>query len=109
LSKLLTLSLAAAAGYTAARALLEHELPDETPTALREPLERARAQLQRAREQARTVRTAARQASDDAARELLADYQRRTGRASSTNTDTTRATIGLARTDPSATRAGWRR
>jgi hypothetical protein len=90
LSKLLTLSLAAAAGYAAARALLEHELPEETPTALREPLERARARLQRAREQARTVGAAARQASDDAARELLADYQRRTGRTSSTNTESAR-------------------
>ena len=90
MSKLLTLSLAAAVGYIAARALLERELPEATPPLLREPLEHARAQLQRAREQARTVLTAARQASDDAARELLADYQRRTGRTTSTNTESAR-------------------
>lgn len=78
--RLLTLGIAVAAGYAAAQALLDRELPADTPPPVRKSLEQARGHLQRAREQARQIFAAARHASDEAARDLMADYHRRAGR-----------------------------
>ena len=77
---MLTLGLAAGAGYAAARALMEHELPERVPPPLRARLDRARTRLWHARARVREVLAAAHQASDDAARDLLADYHHRAGR-----------------------------
>lgn len=76
----LTLGLAAIAGYAAARALLDREIPSETPPPVREQLEETRGHLQRARDQVREVFAAARQGRDEAARDLMDDYHRRAGR-----------------------------
>jgi hypothetical protein len=76
----LIMALGLAAGFAAARALLERELPEGTPAPLREGAERAQSLLQRARDRAREALDAAREESARTQRELMADYMRRSRR-----------------------------
>jgi hypothetical protein len=100
--KLLVLGMAIAAGYTAARALLDRERPEETPPQVRERLEYARTRLEHGRERTREVLAAAREGTEDATRELVAEYHRRAGR--DTSADAARPDDGLLRIN-----TDWRR
>ena len=77
---MLRLAIVATVGYFAIRRLLDHDLPAETPHALRAPLEATQARLRDVRATAREAIQAVRRATDDAERELTADYHRRAGR-----------------------------
>jgi hypothetical protein len=74
------MALGIAAGFVAAKALLERELPESVPGPVREGVGRAQTVLQRARGRAREALDAAREESARTERELMADYMRRTRR-----------------------------
>lgn len=69
-----------AGGYFGARRLLDRELPESTPEALRAPLERTQAALRRGRDHAREAIVAGREEQAKAERELHAEYLRKAGR-----------------------------
>ncbi len=72
---------AAAAGFFAAKTLLEREdLLDRVPAPARPPIAAARARLLAARRRASTVVAEAKRERDAAEIELTADYYRRVGR-----------------------------
>ena len=77
---MIRLGIAAAAGFFAARALLEHEVPEECPQTLRGPLLAAQAQLREWRTLAREALDAGRRERADAERALHNDYLTRTRR-----------------------------
>lgn len=82
--RLATLALAAlgvAAGYAAARALLERDnLPTQLPDAARQQLTGLQTHLRRTRAAAADVLAEVDQVTADAHRELTDDYLRRSGR-----------------------------
>ena len=81
---LLTTTVAAAAGYVAARQLLSDEAPGQIarlPEGAREPLFAARRRLQRATARVEEGIQAGRAEQALAEVELLAEYQRKTNRA----------------------------
>lgn len=77
---MIRLGVAAVAGYFAARALLDHEVPEECPEVLRAPLRSAQAQLRGWRTLAREALDAGRRERDAAERALHDDYLDRTHR-----------------------------
>ncbi|MFA7297420.1 MAG: hypothetical protein WC211_09610 [Dehalococcoidia bacterium] len=77
---MIRLGIAAAAGYFAARALLDHEVPEQCPAPLRGPLLTAQAQLREWRSLAREALDAGRRERDAAERDLHDDYLGRTHR-----------------------------
>jgi hypothetical protein len=74
------MALGIAAGFAAARALLEREVPERVPAPVREGAQRAQSALRRARAHARGALEAAREESARKQRELMEDYRRRTHR-----------------------------
>ena len=77
---MIRLGIAAAAGFLVARALLDHEVPEECPEPLRGPLLGAQSQLRAWRTLAREALDAGRRERDTAERALHDDYLGRTRR-----------------------------
>ena len=77
---MIPLGIAAAAGFFAARALLDHEVPAECPAPLRGPLTCAQSQLRAWRSLAREALDAGRRERAEAERALRDDYLGRTHR-----------------------------
>ena len=77
---MIRLGIAATVGFFAARALLNHEVPDECPAPLRGPLLTAQAQLREWRSLAREALDAGRRERAAAERDLHDDYLARTHR-----------------------------
>lgn len=77
---MIRLGVAAVAGYFAARALLDHEVPAECPEPLRSPLLAAQARLRGWRSLAREALDAGRRERAEAERALHDDYLDRTHR-----------------------------
>ncbi|HJM75898.1 MAG TPA: hypothetical protein QGI71_08585 [Dehalococcoidia bacterium] len=79
---LLRFATGAAAGFAGARTLISREqLPQEIPSTVREPLERASAKLRAARTGATSVLVEVERARAAAEQELTVDYLQRQGRA----------------------------
>lgn len=77
---MIPLGIAAAAGFFAARALLDREVPEECPDPLKGPLLAAQSRLRGWRELAREALRAGEQARSQAERDLHDDYLTRTHR-----------------------------
>jgi hypothetical protein len=76
----LWLTLGAAAGFAAARLLMERELPEQLPPPVREGAERARSMLLRGQQHVREAIEAGRAESARKERELTAEYLRQSKR-----------------------------
>ena len=77
---LIIVALGAAAGFAAARVLLDRDLPERVPGPLREGAERAQSALRRARAHAREALDAAQEESARKQRELMAEHRRKAKR-----------------------------